>query len=434
MKAILPKDFLRHDRSFPRMHERPCCNLHLLETTVNRFCLGMAIAGVGMATATANDIETRPLPVEAVRAFENLVFDRPIVVTHAGDGSDRLFVAEQEGLIKVFQNDPEVEEADVFLDIEDRVVYKDNQNEEGLLGFAFHPRYEQNGQFFVYYTTASADHTSVISRFTVSADDPNRADPDSEEEVMRIEQPFWNHNGGTIVFGPDGYLYVGLGDGGSGNDPNGNGQNLTTLLGSILRIDVDHREDGRGYAIPKDNPFIDHEVVVGRRGQKKPARPEIYAYGLRNVWRMAFDRKTGTLWAADVGQNLWEEINIIVKGGNYGWNVREAAHWFRPDGNDTNRTDLIDPVWEYHHSIGKSITGGTVYRGEKVPQLVGKYVYADYVTGLLWALQEENGEAVANFSLKGQKHPVMSFGEDEAGELYFTTTFGQLYRFQSSDQ
>lgn len=399
-----------------------------------RFCLLLTAATCSLAHTTADEIETRPLQVEAVRAFENLVFDRPIVVTHANDGSDRIFVAEQEGTIKVFENDQEVEEADVFLDIEDRVVYKDNQNEEGLLGFAFHPQFADNGQFFVYYTTASADHTSVISRFTVSKDDPNKADPKSEEEVMRIPQPFWNHNGGTIVFGPDGYLYVGLGDGGSGNDPNGNGQNLTTLLGSILRIDVDNPEGGKGYGIPKDNPFIDHEVVVGRRGEKKPARPEIYAYGLRNVWRMSFDRKTGTLWAADVGQNLWEEINIIVNGGNYGWNVREAAHWFRPDGNDVNRTDLIDPVWEYHHSIGKSITGGTVYRGPAVPELVGKYVYADYVTGLLWALQEENGQPVANFSLKGNKHPVMSFGEDEAGELYFTTTFGQLYRFQSYEE
>ena len=385
-------------------------------------------------TDAGNDVKEEALAVSAVRAFENLIFDRPIVVTHANDGSNRVFVAEQEGVIRVFPNDPDVEEAAVFLDVDERVVYKDNQNEEGLLGFAFHPNYRKNGQLFLYYTTASAPHTSVISRFTVSQGDPNRADPDSEQEIMRIPQPFWNHNGGTIAFGPDGCLYVGLGDGGSGNDPNGNGQNLTTLLGSILRIDVDRKENGKGYAIPEDNPFINHTVAVNRRGKKAKARPEIYAYGLRNVWRLAFDRETGDLWAADVGQNLWEEINIITSGGNYGWNIREAMHWFRPDGNDEKTDQLIDPIWEYHHSVGKSITGGHVYRGREVPELVGKYVYADYVSGLLWALEHDGTKTVANYSLTGTKQPVMSFGEDEAGEIYFTTTFGQLYKFQSDSK
>jgi quinoprotein glucose dehydrogenase len=274
----------------------------------------------------------------------------------------------------------------------------------------------------------------VISRFTVSKEDPNRADENSEQEIMRIPQPYWNHNGGTIVFGPDGYLYVGLGDGGSGNDPDGNGQNLTTVLGSILRIDVDRTESGKAYAIPADNPFIDRKIVVNRQGKTVNARPEIYAYGLRNVWRMAFDRESGQLWAGDVGQNLWEEINVITKGGNYGWNIREATHWFRPDGNDTQREGLIDPVWEYHHDIGKSITGGCVYRGTEVPELVGKYVYADYVSGLLWALEHDGSKAVANYSLTGDKLPVMSFGEDESGEVYFTTTFGQLYKFKSDNR
>lgn len=380
------------------------------------------------------DVTEKALPVSATRAFENLVFDRPIVVTHANDGSNRVFVAEQEGIIKVFPNDPDVEEATVFLDIDARCSYRDNQNEEGLLGFAFHPNYKKNGELFVYYTSASDEHTSIISRFKVSKDSPNRADADSEEEIMRIPQPFWNHNGGTIAFGPDGFLYIALGDGGSGNDPEGNGQNLRTLLGSILRIDVDSPPQGKAYAIPPDNPFIGREVVVNRRGDKAPARPEIYAYGLRNVWRMAFDRENGTLWAADVGQNLWEEINIISKGGNYGWNVREATHWFRPDGNDRKSDEMIDPVWEYHHDIGKSITGGSVYRGREVPELVGKYVYADYVTGLLWALEHDGTRTVANYTLSGvdgNKLPVMSFGEDEAGEIYFTTTFGQLYKFKS---
>lgn len=384
--------------------------------------------------AVADDkVTDKPLAVSTERAFPNLDFNRPIVVTHAGDGSNRVFVAEQEGIIKVFKNDQETEEVSVFLDIDKRCVYADNQNEEGLLGFAFHPKFKQNGELFVYYTSDEAKQLSKVSRFRVSKDNPNVADPASEEVIMRIPQPFWNHNGGTIEFGKDGFLYIALGDGGSGNDPNGNGQNLTTLLGSILRIDVDQKADGNNYAIPKDNPFVGKTVATGRRGETTPARGEIYAYGLRNPWRISFDRKTGTLWCGDVGQNLWEEIDIIKAGGNYGWNIREAKHWFRPDGNDADRPELIDPIFEYHHEVGKSITGGTVYRGTRVPELAGKYIYADYVSGLLWALEydEAVGKVVANYSLTGDKLPVMSFGDDEAGDIYFTTPFGSLFRFKS---
>ena len=287
-------------------------------------CWLVAVIGVCLtACAVAEDAPDKKakeetLDVEIVRTFKNVKFYRPIVVTHAGDGSDRLFIAEQTGKIHVLPNDPDVEETGTFIDISDRVMYKDKENEEGFLGFAFHPKYKENGEFFIYYTTRDAPHTSVISRFRVSKDDPNRADPDFEEEILRIKQPFWNHNGGTIVFGPDGYLYIGLGDGGKANDPLLAGQDKSMLLGSILRIDIDNKGEGLAYAIPKDNPF------VGEEG----ARGEIYAYGFRNVWRIAFDRKTGALWAADVGQNLWEEINIVVKGGNYGWNVREGLHKF----------------------------------------------------------------------------------------------------------
>jgi len=408
--------------------------------TVQRILLGLICGTLGFSyvlcgsSATAGElVEDRPLAVSAERAFPNLEFNRPIVVTHAGDGSNRVFVAEQEGIIKVFGNDQETEDATVFLDIDERCVYADNRNEEGLLGFAFHPKFKENGEFFLYYTSSEADLLSKISRFRVSKDDPNVADPESEEVILRVPQPFWNHNGGTLIFGPDGFLYIALGDGGSGSDPNGNGQNLTTLLGSILRIDVDHKADGNNYAIPKDNPFVGKTVQAGPRGKMVPARGEIYAYGLRNVWRMAFDRETGLLWAGDVGQGLWEEIDIIRSGGNYGWNIREAKHWFRPDGNDADRPDLIEPILEYHHDIGKSITGGAVYRGTRVPELVGKYVYADYVSGLLWALDYDPvaGKVVANYSLTGDKLPVMSFGEDEKGDMYFTTPFGSLFRFRS---
>lgn len=389
----------------------------------------LLFGSVGMAA----DIRQEALNVGVENAFPEMIFERPLVVTHANDGSDRVFVAEQEGVIKVFPNDQDVEEAEIFLDIDDQVVYRDNKNEEGLLGLAFHPDYQQNGQFFLYYTTSDADLTSVVTRFQVSKDDPNRADPESEVELMRITQPYWNHNGGSLAFGPDGMLYIALGDGGSADDPYTNGQNLTTLLGSILRIDVDHQDDGKNYAVPQDNPFVGLMVPVGKKGDKTaPAAPEIYAYGFRNVWRLSFDRKTGSLWAADVGQNLWEEINIVQAGGNYGWNIRESKHWFRPDGND-DRDDLIDPVWEYHHDIGKSITGGAVYRGSRVPELAGMYVYADYVSGRLWALdfEENSSEVKGNYSLTGKNQPIMSFGEDQSGDLYFTTPFGQIFRFRS---
>lgn len=333
---------------------------------------------------------------------------RPIVVTHANDGSKRLFVMEQHGLIYTFNNDPEVTESKVYLDLRNKVQYLDRQNEEGFLGMAFHPKYKENGQVFVYYT-AKPGQVSVISRFTVSKENPDQADPASEVEIMRIEQPFWNHNGGTIAFGPDGYLYVGLGDGGSGNDPFGNAQNLSSLLGSILRIDIDKTQDGKNYAIPADNPFI----------RQRDARPEIYAYGVRNIWRLAFDRESGALWAGDVGQNLWEEIDIITKGGNYGWNLKEGTHPFgsKPVGN----ANVIDPVWEYDHGVGKSITGGLVYRGTRLPELVGKYVYADYVSGRIWALSYDvaQGKMISNDSIPSDQMPVITFGDDGDGEIYF---------------
>ena len=239
-------------------------------------------------------------------------------------------------------------------DLSKRVSYKDRENEEGLLGLTFHPQFKTNGYFFVYYTTREQPHTSVISRF--SAVDGRTVDLASEVKLMEIQQPFWNHNGGTIVFGPDGYLYVALGDGGKANDPLGSGQDISTLLGSVLRIDVDKTSEKIPYAIPSDNPLVG----------KPEARPEIFAFGIRNIWRMAFDKKTGDLWAADVGQNEWEEVNLIRAGGNYGWNLREAAHAFTLGGGPGSgpRAELNDPIAEYPHTEawGKSITGGAVYR------------------------------------------------------------------------
>ncbi|MES2792536.1 MAG: PQQ-dependent sugar dehydrogenase [Planctomycetota bacterium] len=379
------------------------------------------------------------LPLKVAVAFPELKWDgwqpedadgrpqqfRPIVVTNANDGSNRIFVAEQKGTIYSFDNNPAVTKSTLFLDIFDRVVYKDTENEEGLLGFAFHPQFKKNGELFIYYTSKQKEpHTSVVSRFKVSADNPQVASRDSEEVLLEIPQPFWNHNGGTLAFGPDGYLYIGLGDGGAGNDPLENGQNINTLLGSILRIDVDHQDAGKKYAVPKDNPFV---------GQKD-AQPEIYAYGLRNIWRMSFDRKTGTLWCADVGQNLWEEINLITKGGNYGWNLREGMHPFGLKASGP-RPDLIEPIWEYDHQVGSSITGGVVYRGKKLPELVGKYIYADYITGKVWALKYDEAakKVISNEAIPTNKLPIISFGEDEEGEVYFTlvTADGKgVYQFE----
>ena len=277
----------------------------------------------------------------------------------------------------------------MFLDLHAKVKYDDRENEEGLLGMAFHPDYKKNGEFFVFYTVKGARFTNVVSRFHVSKDNPNRADPSSEEELFRITKISWNHDGGTLCFGPDGFLYVALGDGGLANDPRNNGQNLNSLLGKVLRIDINSKADGKNYAIPKDNPFVG----------KTDVRAEIFASGIRNIWRMSFDKKTGWLWAADVGQNLYEEIDIIVKGGNYGWRKREGLHPFSSTGVATGtykpspyanplqpaQPDFIDPIWEYRHDVGKSITGGSVYRGKRFPELEGHYLHADYVSGKIWA-------------------------------------------------
>jgi glucose/arabinose dehydrogenase len=371
-------------------------------------------------------VDEAPLPAEFVPAFPELQWTgwapetaagrpqplRPILLTHAGDGSNRVFVPTQQGVIHVFPNDPKAAKTKVFLDLQHKAKYNDNTNEEGFLGLAFHPDYKRTGQFFVFYTDKNAKLTNVVSRFRVSKDDPDRADPASEEELLRIQKPFWNHDGGTICFGPDGYLYITHGDGGLGNDPYGNGQNLNTLLGKVLRIDVNKSENGKPYAIPPDNPF------VGRQD----ARPEVFAYGVRNLWRMAFDRKTGKLWAGEVGQNLYEEVNVIEKGGNYGWSLRESLHPFGAKGVGP-RPGLTEPLWEYHHDLGKSITGGLVYRGAKVPELAGLYLYADYVAGWVKALRYDEAQkrVVDNHPVRAPGLPWMSFGEDERGEAYLMT-------------
>ncbi len=325
-------------------------------------------------------------------------------------------MVEKEGKISIFENTASVTQVSTFLDITSQVAL--NGNEEGLLGLAFHPDYANNGQFFVYYSSANP-RRSIISRFTVSSD-PDKASKSSEEIIMEVPQPYSNHNGGMIEFGPDGYLYIGLGDGGSGGDPHGNGQNLSTLLGSILRIDIDSPSDGRNYGIPTDNPF-----ASSANGSDDP-RPEIWAYGLRNPWRFSFDRVNGDLWLGDVGEDKWEEVDLIVSGGNYGWNILEGGNCFRPVS-DCDSTGTILPVVEYDHSGRCSITGGYVYRGSAIPELNGVYIYSDFCSGEFWGIRTNDRNAGSQIIATGiQWSP--SFGQDAEGNLYVLTLGGPIRR------
>ena len=358
----------------------------------------------------------RPLGAMAVEpVFPNLTFEKPTNLVQPNDGRGLLFATEQPGIIRVFSDDQGATQTDIFLDLAGRVT-PSPASEEGLLGLAFHPEYKANGHFYVYYSAASP-RRSVLSRFSVKASNPRGADPASELIIMEIAQPFGNHNGGQIAFGPDGFLYVGLGDGGSGGDPQGNGQNKGTLLGSLLRIDVNGSSVGEKYRIPPDNPF---GGVLG-------AKDEIWAYGLRNPWRFSFDRETGTLWLADVGQNAWEEVDVIRKGRNYGWNTMEGAHCFSPS-TGCNQTGLELAVAEYSHSDGCSITGGHVFRGRDTPSLLGAYVYGDFCSGKIWGLRYDGQKVIEHRLLVDSNLKISSFGEDQAGNLYVLDHSNGIYR------
>lgn len=350
-----------------------------------------------------------------VNAFPKLSFTRPVDLQHAPDNSDRLFVLEQAGVISVFPNDPNASEKKTFLDIQKKV--DDQGNEEGLLGLAFHPDYKTNGYFYVNYT-ASKPERSVISRFKVSSQNADQADPASEYILLTYEQPHSNHNGGQVSFGPDGYLYIAVGDGGSGGDPHENGQNRSTLLGKILRIDVNKQENAKPYGIPPDNPFAKNNNGY---------REEIYAYGLRNPWRFSFDTVSKRLWTGDVGQNTYEEIDIIEKGGNYGWNTMEGKHCFDPkSGCPTSGLKL--PIHDYGRDQGISVTGGFVYRGPTLSGLEGKYIYADYATRRVWALDYSDMNKPVNTEILTADFNISSFGVDQDNELYLCGFDGKIYR------
>lgn len=362
--------------------------------------------GTPTLTPTAEPTPTPTGPIVSI-ALQPVIaagLDTPTFLTHAFD--DRLFVLEQVGRIRIIENGQLLEQP--FLDITDRVG--SSASEQGLLGLAFHPQYATEGAageglFFVNYTDYNGD--THISRFSVMADDPYGADPDSEIDYLTLGQPYPNHNGGSLAFGPDGYLYAGLGDGGSANDPLGAGQSLETLLGKILRLDVDTADDE--YSIPADNPF------VGVSG----APAEIWAYGIRNPWRFSFDRLTGDFYIADVGQGQWEEVNFqpanSAGGENYGWNIMEGTHCFESDTCD--QSGLVLPIFEYDHSQGCSITGGYVYRGAQFPEMTGNYFVADYCTGIIWRLFPNGGQWLSGIVLDSDLI-ISSFGEDYAGELY----------------
>jgi glucose/arabinose dehydrogenase len=376
-------------------------------------------------------------------AFPALTFTRPLWMVEPPDGSKRFFVVEQRGKVLILPQDRNGAETKTFLDISDRRPYV--QNEEGLLCLAFHPGFKTNGAFYIYYSQQAPKRT-VLSEMRVSKTDYNQADVATERIVMEIPQPYWNHKGSQLGFGPDGYLYFSLGDGGLGGDPHNVGQSGHHLLAKILRIDVDSRTGNLPYGIPKDNPFVAKDAQGNPKADPfdtlpEGIRPEIWAYGLRNVWRMSFDRETGELWAGDVGQNKWEEIDLIVKGGNYGWSVREGFHEFK---RDKPQGTPIDPVIEYghnpglaaeskfpDHSPGLSVTGGYVYRGKKFPALRGVYVYGDFTAGTIWGLRYEKGQLISYGTLvKGNpQRTIPSFAEDSDGELYLVSFDGKIYEF-----
>jgi len=339
-------------------------------------------------------------------------FDRPVNIKHAGD--DRLFVMEQDGIIKILNSNGTTESTN-FLDIDSRVG--SIGNEQGLLGLAFHPNYATNGYFFVYYTNNSGD--TVVSRFSRIGISPEIADPNSELVILTFSQPFSNHNGGELQFGPDGYLYISSGDGGSGGDPQNNSQNLTNLLGKLLRIDVNNSTVSNPYAIPADNPFVGNAS----------ARDEIWAYGLRNAWKFSFDSTNNDLWIADVGQNAREEINQVshtAAGLNYGWRCYEGNNGFNLSGCPNSNT-LTFPVSEYAHTGGRcSITGGYVYRGSVYPNLIGKYFFADVCTQEVGYLNFDNG--IWNSTFETFSGGFVAFGEANNGELYISTLGGNIFR------
>lgn len=371
--------------------------------------LVMAMTLGGAAATLAQEEAVFDLGLELVADG----FDRPVVMLDADDGSGRMFVVEQSGRVRIISDGATLETP--YLDISDQIT---TGNEQGLLGMALHPTFPDTGEFFIYYT--DLDGHSHVERWQQSDADPNVADAASVEQILFVEQPYPNHNGGHLLFGPDGYLYIGLGDGGSGGDPDGNAQNTQTLLGSILRIDVDNRDGDLPYAIPEDNPFASGEG----------GRPEIWAWGLRNPWRFSFDRETGDFYAGDVGQGEYEEVDYLPagqQGANFGWPITEGFACYEAAECDTS--DTTPPIFAYgHNESGCSVVGGYVYRGEEAADLIGTYLLADYCIGTIWGLEQDaNGEWIASGPVDTEMN-ISSFAEDADGEVYVLDLNGGIYQ------
>jgi len=358
--------------------------------------------------------------VSVERVFPLLSFVDPVAMLQAPGDSSLWFVVEQRGVVQVFSAATPSSTAE-FMNIISRV--DSGASEAGLLGFAFDPDFATNGYVYASFTTAGP-FRSVVSRFTLDAATGTVA-PASEVVILEVAQPESNHNGGHLAFGDDGNLYVALGDGGGGGDPFDNGQDTTTLLGTILRLDVSSLP---GYGIPDGNPFRGETECVGGSGTANC--PEIFAWGFRNPWRFSFDRQTGELWAGDVGQGNWEEIDLVTAGQNYGWNVREGANCFPPSVATCDETS-VDPITEYPHGDGFSVTGGYVYRGSDFPDLVGQYIFGDFVTGRIWRVPADAAQGTAPVELARTMLNISSFGEGTDGELYVVDYRGGLYRIVS---
>ncbi|MFO7593980.1 MAG: PQQ-dependent sugar dehydrogenase [Pseudomonadota bacterium] len=357
------------------------------------------------------------LPLQAAELalspmFGDKSFNQPVYMLQPPGDARVWFVLEKGG--KIFRLRADGSERRLVLNLAKQV--ESGPMEAGLLGMAFHPEFADNGQIFLSYTRKGEPLTSVLASYR-SRDGGLSIEPDSEEVLLEVEQPYRNHNGGHIAFGPDGYLYFGLGDGGSAGDPKGNGQNRNTLLGAILRLDVNGDVP---YAIPKDNPFAEGG-----------GRPEIFAWGLRNPWRWSFDRQNGDLWVGDVGQNEWEEVNLVKSGDNLGWNILEGSHCYRRS--DCSREGMVMPRAEYSHRQGCSVTGGYVYRGEALPALRGRYLYGDFCSGRVWALDAGNPGAHPEEILYSSRR-IASFAEDRRGELYLLDfAGGRIFQLTDKD-
>jgi glucose/arabinose dehydrogenase len=361
--------------------------------------------------------------IQLTQAFPNLTFTGPLYLTYSNDGTNRIFVLQQNGIIKVFPNDSNVTlaNAKTFLDISNKISA--SSGEEGLLGLTFHPNFTSNGYFYIDYTAPNPLHT-VIARFKVSSGNPDKADSLSEYQILTINQPFTNHNGGTVMFGMDGYLYIGMGDGGSGGDPNNNAQNTQVLLGKILRLNVNDTTPTTRYTIPSSNPFYNNPSA---------GRGEIFCWGMRNPWKYTQDAVTGLIYCGDVGQNIWEEVDIIQAGKNYGWRITEGYACYNPPTN-CDTTGITMPIKVYGHTGGScSITGGYVYRGGRRPELQGAYIYGDYCSGMVRMLRYNSGTVTSDSLLTTLPSSLSSFGIDQFNELYFVGySSGKIYRFNKS--